>query len=236
MVIQEKRKVPQHIAIIMDGNGRWAKARNLPRIMGHHAGVKTVERIVRAAKDEGVSHLSLYAFSTENWKRPRSEVKGLMGLFRYYVRGKVKTMIGEGARLRFAGLLRELPEDIRSMLAWAERETAQGTDIDLIVCLNYGGRQEVMQAVNSLLEEGKRPPITEQDIADRLFLPDLPDPDLLIRTSGEYRLSNFWLWQSSYSEFYFTEKFWPDFSAQDLHEAINEYIRRDRRYGGTGTS
>ncbi|MCF7934892.1 MAG: di-trans,poly-cis-decaprenylcistransferase [Synergistales bacterium] len=234
--MQEKRKVPQHIAIIMDGNGRWAKARNLPRIMGHHAGVKTVERIVRAAKDEGVSHLSLYAFSTENWKRPRSEVKGLMGLFRYYVRGKVKTMIGEGARLRFAGLLRELPEDIRSMLAWAERETAQGTDIDLIVCLNYGGRQEVMQAVNSLLEEGKRPPITEQDIADRLFLPDLPDPDLLIRTSGEYRLSNFWLWQSSYSEFYFTEKFWPDFSAQDLHEAINEYIRRDRRYGGTGTS
>ena len=222
---------PSHVAIIMDGNGRWAQSRGLPRIMGHHAGVKAVERTVRAARDLGVKTLSLYAFSTENWKRPKTEVAGLMGLFRVYIRAKVGQLLAEGARIRFAGRTAELPADVREIIREAEEKTAGQQGLQLVICLNYGGRQEILDAVNKMLADGLRPPVTEQIMKNYLYLPDLPDPDLLIRTSGELRMSNFWLWQGSYSEYYFTDKYWPDFDKADLEKAIADYYGRDRRYG-----
>ncbi len=220
-----------HIGIVMDGNGRWAKARSLPRIMGHHEGVKAVERIVRAANDLSVPYLSIYAFSTENWKRPKGEVLGLMGLFRYYMKSKLDSLCKENTRIRFAGSLDALPEDIRIILREAEAKTECNTGTQLIVCLNYGGRQEILDAVNKIIASGTEEEITEESIKKYLYLPDVPDPDLLIRTSGELRMSNFWLWQGAYSEYYFTDKYWPEFNKQDLEEAISDYCGRDRRYG-----
>lgn len=228
--MEEKKKL-QHIGIVMDGNGRWAKSRGLPRIMGHHAGVRAVERTLRAAKDLGIPCVSLYAFSTENWKRPKGEVLGLMGLFRYYMKSKLAELDKENARVRFAGQLDALPEDIVKLLRDTEEKTLNNTALQLIICLNYGGRQEILDAVNKIIAEGVKPPITEDTIRSRLYLPDVPDPDLLIRTSGELRMSNFWLWQGSYSEYYFTDKYWPDFGREDLEKAISDYYGRDRRYG-----
>ncbi|ADE57006.1 MULTISPECIES: isoprenyl transferase [Aminobacterium] len=222
----------KHIAIIMDGNGRWAKKRHLPRLLGHRAGVKAVERTVRAAADFGIPYLSLYAFSTENWKRPKTEVKGLMSLFRYYINKKVQELVKEDVRLRFAGRTKELPKDIQEIIHEAENETEKGQRLQLIVCLNYGGRQEIVDAVQKLLKDGYKGKVTEETIRSYLYLPDLPDPDLIIRTSGEYRLSNFWLWEGSYSEFYFSSLLWPDFNKEALQEAILSYEKRDRRYGG----
>lgn len=222
----------KHIAIIMDGNGRWAKKRHLPRLLGHRAGVKAVERTVRAAADFGIPYLSLYAFSTENWKRPKTEVKGLMSLFRYYINKKVQELVKEDVRLRFAGRTKELPKDIQEIIHEAENETEKGQRLQLIVCLNYGGRQEIVDAVQKLLKDGYKGEVTEETIRSHLYLPDLPDPDLIIRTSGEYRLSNFWLWEGSYSEFYFSSLLWPDFNKEALQEAILSYEKRDRRYGG----
>lgn len=222
----------KHIAIIMDGNGRWAKKRHLPRLLGHRAGVKAVERTVRAAADFGIPYLSLYAFSTENWKRPQTEVKGLMSLFRYYINKKVLELVKEDVRLRFAGRTKELPKDIQEIIHEAENETEKGQRLQLIVCLNYGGRQEIVDAVQKLLKDGYKGEVTEETIRSHLYLPDLPDPDLIIRTSGEYRLSNFWLWEGSYSEFYFSSLLWPDFNKEALQEAILSYEKRDRRYGG----
>lgn len=221
----------KHIGIVMDGNGRWAKSRGLPRILGHHAGVRAVEKVVRAAKELNIQYLSLYAFSTENWKRPKGEVLGLMGLFRYYMRLKLDELCRENARMRFAGNLQALPEDIREILSDVEERTKTCTDIQLIICLNYGGRQELLDAVNKIVASGCRAPITEDILRDCLYLPDVPDPDLLIRTSGELRMSNFWLWQSAYSEYYFTDKYWPDFGKEDLELAISDYSGRERRYG-----
>ena len=226
----EKKKI-EHIGIVMDGNGRWAKARGLPRLMGHQAGVKAVERIVRAAKDLGVKYLSLYAFSTENWRRPKTEVIGLMSLFRYYMKLKVAEVNKEGARMRFAGQLAALPDAVLEALKEAEEKTKANTLMQVIVCLNYGGRQEILDAVDKMLSAGVKPPVTEEVMRQYLYLPDVPDPDLLIRTSGELRMSNFWLWQGSYSEYYFTDKYWPDFDKADIEKAIADYYGRDRRYG-----
>ena len=226
----EKKKL-EHIGIIMDGNGRWAKSRGLPRLMGHQAGVKTVERIVRAAKELAVPCLSLYAFSTENWKRPKEEVTGLMSLFRYYMTMKLDELDRENVKLSFAGQLAALPDPVLESLRNAERKTQDNKALRLVICLNYGGRQEILDAVNKMLADGLRPPVTEQIMKNYLYLPDLPDPDLLIRTSGELRMSNFWLWQGSYSEYYFTDKYWPDFDKADLEAAISNYYLRDRRYG-----
>lgn len=226
----EKKKL-EHIGIIMDGNGRWAKSRGLPRLMGHQAGVKTVERIVRAAKELAVPCLSLYAFSTENWKRPKEEVTGLMSLFRYYMTMKLDELDRENVKLSFAGQLAALPDPVLESLRNAERKTQDNKALRLVICLNYGGRQEILDAVNKMLADGLRPPVTEQIMKNYLYLPDLPDPDLLIRTSGELRMSNFWLWQGSYSEYYFTDKYWPDFDKADLEAAISNYYGRDRRYG-----
>lgn len=226
----DKKKI-KHIAIIMDGNGRWAKSRGLPRILGHRAGVHAVERTVRAAKELDIPYISLYAFSTENWKRPKIETAGLMGLFRFYIKAKIEELCKEEARLRFAGKIRGLPEDIQKIIEDAENKTKCYDKRQLIVCLNYGGRQEIVDTVNSIIEKGVSVPITESVFCQHLYLNDVPDPDLIIRTSGELRLSNFWLWQSSYSELYFTDKLWPDFNKKDLEQAISDYYGRIRRYG-----
>jgi undecaprenyl diphosphate synthase len=215
----------------MDGNGRWAKKRFLPRLLGHRAGVKAIERTVRAADSIGIEYLSLYAFSTENWKRPETEISGLMSIFRFVLRRKVDEMKEKNVRLRFAGFRDGLPKDVQELMEWAELETEHNTGLTLVPCLNYGGRQEVLHAVEKLLEQGKTPPLTEKDLRMCLYLPDLPDPDLIIRTSGEKRLSNFWLWQSSYSELFFTDILWPDFDEKELEIAVQYFSNRERRYG-----
>ena len=187
------KKKLEHIAIIMDGNGRWAKKRCLPRIMGHHAGVRAVERTMRATKELDIPCTSLYAFSTENWKRPRGEVMGLMGLFRYYMRAKLDELCRENTRLRFAGDLAELPPDIQEILHDTEEKTKNCGERQLIICLNYGGRKELLDAINKIVASKPELPVTEETLRQNLYLPDVPDPDLIIRTSGELRLSNFWL-------------------------------------------
>lgn len=226
-----KNKKPEHVGIIMDGNRRWARSRGLPAIFGHREGVKAVERTLIAAKELGIPCVSLYAFSTENWKRPESEVLGLMGLLKYYIKLKLEELNRENARLRFAGDLSALSGDIREILADAEEKTRNNDAMQLVVCLNYGGRQEILDALNKIIAEGVHKTVTEELFRSYLYLPDLPDPDLLIRTSGELRMSNFWLWQGSYSEYYFTDKYWPDFGRQDLEMAVADYNRRERRYG-----
>ncbi|MBR4400057.1 MAG: di-trans,poly-cis-decaprenylcistransferase [Synergistes sp.] len=221
----------KHVAIIMDGNGRWAREKHLPRVMGHHAGVRAVERVMRAAKDLDIPYISLYAFSTENWKRAQSEVKGLMGLFRYYMRAKLSELCKEKCRVRFAGNIAALPEDIAGILREVEETTKIYSERNLIICFNYGGRQEILDAVNRIISQGTKTPVTAEVFRRSLYLPDVPDPDLIIRTSGEMRLSNFWLWQSSYSEYYFTRQYWPDFDKNSLEEAVRNYYERERRYG-----
>ena len=223
--------LPRHIAIIMDGNGRWAKKRFLPRLLGHRAGVKAIERTVRAADAMGIEFLSLYAFSTENWKRPEKEVSGLMSIFRFVLRRKVEEMKKENVRLRFSGFRDGMPKDVLDLMDWAEEETRGNTGLTLVPCLNYGGRQEILHAVEKILTEGVGAPLTEDDIRKHLYLPDIPDPDLIVRTSGEKRLSNFWLWQSSYSELYFTDILWPDFDGKELENAVKFFVNRERRYG-----
>ncbi|MDO9544239.1 MAG: polyprenyl diphosphate synthase [Synergistaceae bacterium] len=220
-----------HIGIIMDGNRRWARSRGLPAILGHREGIKAVERTLIAAKELGIPCVSLYAFSTENWKRPKSEVLGLMGLLKYYLKLKLEELNQENARIRFAGDISALSEDIQEILLDAEQKTMNNDSMQLVVCLNYGGRQEILDAVNKMIGDGVSLPVTEDVFRQYLYLPDLPDPDLLIRTSGELRMSNFWLWQGSYSEYYFTDKYWPDFGKPDLEMAIADYYRRERRYG-----
>ena len=220
-----------HIGIIMDGNRRWARSRGLPAILGHREGIKAVERTLIAAKELGIPCVSLYAFSTENWKRPKSEVLGLMGLLKYYLKLKLKELNQENARIRFAGNISALSEDIQEILLDSEQKTRNNDSMQLVVCLNYGGRQEILDAVNKMIGDGVSLPVTEDVFRQYLYLPDLPDPDLLIRTSGELRMSNFWLWQGSYSEYYFTDKYWPDFGKPDLEMAIADYYRRERRYG-----
>ncbi len=220
----------KHVGIIMDGNRRWARAKGLPTILGHREGVKAVERTLIAAKKLGIPCVSLYAFSTENWNRPKTEVLGLMGLLKYYTRLKLEELRKENVRVRFAGNLSSLSEDIRQILYDAEEKTRNNDSMQLVVCLNYGGRQEILDAVNRMIGDGVSQPVTEELFRSYLYLPDIPDPDLLIRTSGELRMSNFWLWQGSYSEYYFTDKLWPDFGGQDLEMAVADFYRRERRY------
>lgn len=229
--MSENHRIPRHVAIIMDGNGRWAKKRGLPRLLGHRAGVKTLEKMVYAAKDRGIKHLSVYAFSSENWKRPALEVKGLMKLFNYYAKKKLEELKKEDIRVRFAGNRSKLPEEVQKSMELAEKETLKCKTLDLVACFNYGGREELVKAINKIVASGEKT-ITEDTVRKNLYLPDLPDPDLIIRTSGELRLSNFWLWQSSYSEFYFTDMFWPDFDERALDDALMNYSERDRKYGG----
>ncbi|MBR6900461.1 MAG: di-trans,poly-cis-decaprenylcistransferase [Synergistaceae bacterium] len=228
----EAKKIPTHLAIILDGNGRWAKKRNLPRLMGHRAGLRKLEDMVRLVKARGIRYFSVYTFSTENWNRPLMEVTGLMSLFRYYIRKKTDEVKAEGARIRFCGKKDKIPEDLLEQMQWAEDYTKDQKILDFILCINYGGRAEIIDAVNSLIASKPEKPVTEEDLRKYFYLPDVPDPDLIIRTSGELRLSNFWLWESAYSEYYFTDIHWPDFDEKELDKALENYAGRERRYGG----
>jgi len=230
---------PQHVAIIMDGNGRWAKSRGLPRTAGHKRGAEAVRAAVRAAADLGVSYLTLFGFSSENWKRPQEEVRDLMGLLRLYLRAEVKELHKSGVRLRVIGERERLSADINTLIDESEAKTAHNTKLTLTLALSYGGRQELVLAARRLASEvanGTLAPeqIDDQAFADRLFTSEIPDPDLLIRTSGEKRISNFLLWQCAYSELVFLDVLWPDFSRSDLEQALQDYHGRERRYGAIG--
>ena len=228
--------LPRHIAIIMDGNGRWAKAHGLPRIAGHRRGAEAVRRTLTAAGELGLRYLTLFGFSSENWKRPEGEVDDLMGLLRHYLRGEIAELHKNGVRLRVIGDRARLSPDIVAMIANAEALTRGNPGVNLTVALSYGGRAELVAATRTIAAEaaaGRLVPeaIDEAVIARHLFTADLPDPDLLIRTSGEQRISNFLLWQCAYAELVFTKTLWPDFGRADLEQAIVEYGGRDRRYG-----
>jgi undecaprenyl diphosphate synthase len=238
-VIDDQRPVPNHVAIIMDGNGRWARARGLPRIAGHRQGAEAVRATVRNCADLGISYLTIYAFSSENWKRPASEVDDLMGLLRLYIRRELAGLGREGVRIRFIGNRSRLDSDINRLIVESEESTKNNTGLNFTVALNYGGRQEILEAVRLFAEDVRAGAHDPEDISEKLLQgylqsQDIPDPDLLIRTSGEQRLSNFLLWQSAYTEFLFTSILWPDFKREHLEQAIQEYQRRERRYGGSG--
>ncbi len=227
-----------HVAIIMDGNGRWAAGRGLPRTMGHRAGIEAVRRTIKAAPNLSVSHLTLYSFSSENWRRPMMEIEELMQLLRFYLRSELASLHKEGVRVKIIGDRRSLPPDIVDLVEHAEDLTQDNKALTLTLALSYGGRQEITQAARSLakaVERGalKADAIDEHVMQSFLFTGGMPDPDLVIRTSGEKRISNFLLWQSAYAEFVFLDVLWPDFSGEHLAEAIAEFQRRDRRYGAT---
>jgi undecaprenyl diphosphate synthase len=230
------KTVPGHVAIIMDGNGRWARQRGLPRIFGHRAGVRSVEEVIKAAKESGVSILTLYAFSTENWKRPKNEVAALFKLLESYIDSQADALVKNNIRLSVIGRLEELPDSVQNKLNGIIDRTRDNTSLILNLALNYGARTEIVDAVRAIVKDcvsGRIRPeeIDEKTFSGHLYTKDLPDPDLLIRTSGEMRLSNFLLWQLSYSELYISKKLWPDFKGKDLLKAIEEYKKRHRRYG-----
>jgi undecaprenyl diphosphate synthase len=230
---------PIHVAIIMDGNGRWAKARGLPRIAGHKRGAEAVREVVRAAGDLGVGYLTLFGFSSENWKRPLAEVQDLMGLLRIYLRSEVAELHRNGVRFRVVGDRARLAPDTIALIEEAEALTAGNSGLALTLALSYGGRQEIVHAAKRLaqdVKDGKIDPaaIDEETFSARLFTVDIPDPDLVIRTSGEMRISNFLLWQSAYAEFAFPDVLWPDFARHHLEQALDDFQGRERRWGGIG--
>lgn len=225
--------VPQHVAIILDGNGRWAKAKGMPRNYGHAQGAKNVERICEDAYHMGIKYLTVYAFSTENWKRSKEEVDALMSLLRNYMKTCVKTAKKNHMRVRVIGDKTGLAEDIQESIENLERESRDQDGLNFTIAINYGSRDEICRAVRKIVAEGIAPEeITEEVLSDHLDTAGIPDPDLLIRTSGELRLSNYLMWQLAYTEFYFTNTPWPDFSKEELAKAIEKYNQRDRRYGG----
>jgi undecaprenyl diphosphate synthase len=235
------RPVPRHIAIIMDGNGRWAKARGLPRVAGHRSGAEAARRAVIATAELGIPYLTLFGFSSENWKRSSGEIQDLMSLLRHYLRAEVAELHRNGARLKVIGDLGRLAPDILRLIEHAERVTRNNTRITVTMALSYGGRAEIVSAVREIAKkvasEGLALELIDEECVSRhLFTVGLPDPDLLIRTSGEQRISNFLLWQCAYSELVFTKTLWPDFSKQDLEQAIDEFCGRERRYGATVAS
>ena len=234
----DPQRLPAHIAIIMDGNGRWAKARGLPRVAGHQRGAEAARAAVRACAEYGVKYLTLYAFSSENWKRPAAEVDDLMGLLRFYLKREIGDLATQGVRLRFIGVRERLAADIVAEIEAAEKVTANNEGLTLVVALNYGSHEEIVRAARALALEARDGKIAPEDIDEKLFAQRLqtdgiPDPDLLIRTSGEQRLSNFLLWQAAYAELVFVDTNWPDFGRDSLEAAIREFNRRDRRYGAS---
>jgi len=235
--MKKKTEIPVHIAIIMDGNGRWAKKRNLPRIFGHREGAKSVREITTACAELGVKYLTLYAFSTENWKRPENEIKFLFNLLDDYLVKERKTLIKNNIKFRVIGDIKKLPSNIIKKIVYNERITKNNTGLNLILALNYGARSEIINAVNKIANDVKSGKIKKNKITEELFnnylyTKGIPDPDLLIRTSGEMRVSNFLLWQIAYSEIYVTKTLWPDFRKKELLKAINEFNKRERRFGG----
>ena len=234
---EKEYKIPQHVAIILDGNGRWAKKRLMPRNMGHVQGAKTVEQICEDADSLGIKYLTVYAFSTENWSRPESEVGAIMKLLRNYLKDCIKRANSNNMKVRVIGERSRLSEDIRNKIEELEKASENNTGLNFTIALNYGSRDEINRAECEIAKEcaeGKVNPsdITEQMISEHLDTRGIPDPDLLIRTSGEERLSNYLLWQLAYTEFYFTDVLWPDFNKEELEKAIEKYNGRERRYGG----
>lgn len=226
------RLAPRHVAIIMDGNGRWAKARGRPRAFGHRQGVEAVRKTVKAAGEAGIETLTLFSFSTENWRRPADEVDALFELLRRFVDADLDRLAKEGVRVRVIGGREGLSEELRAIIERAEDKTADNTQFNLVIAFNYGGRDEIMRAARrALADRGTLDGLGEADFDHYLDTADLPDPDLVIRTSGEHRISNFLLWQAAYAEFVFTDVLWPDFDAAALSEALHEYANRERRYG-----
>ena len=224
--------VPRHIAIVMDGNRRWARTRHLPVIAGHRQGVETIRRTVRAARDRGVEYVTLYSFSTENWQRDPDEVGGLMRLLEETIRRETPTLVQDGVRLRIIGRLEELSDGLRRAIDEAARATDAGKNGTMTIAFNYGGRAEIVDAVQRLVADGvPAEAVDEQAIAARLYAPEHPDPDLLIRTGGELRVSNFLLWEVAYAEMWATDVLWPDFAVEHLDQALVSYARRERRYG-----
>jgi undecaprenyl diphosphate synthase len=233
-----KTNLPRHIAIIMDGNGRWAQNHSMGRIAGHRKGAESVRTVVEACRRIGISCLTLYAFSSENWSRPEREVNALMTLLEKYLKSEVKVMMKNNIRLRTIGDTVALPSKVRTILGDTIEKTAGNTAMTLILALNYGSHDEILEAVRKLVEQARQgkideAEITEERFSEYLYTKGIPDPDLLIRTSGEYRLSNFLMWQMAYTEFYFTDTLWPDFREEQLIDAILEYQRRERRFGLT---
>lgn len=237
----DPNKLPQHVAIIMDGNGRWAKQRSINRVRGHQQGADKVREIVRTNRELGIPWLTLYAFSEENWKRPQKEVGALMKLLKRFLKGELEEMQQNGIRLQSIGRIQKLPKDTRDVLLDVINQTATNKDMVLTLALSYGGRQEILDATRKIagnLERGRirADEISEQMISDSLYSKDMPDPELLIRTSGEYRVSNFLLWQIAYTEIYITQTLWPDFGKDEYLEALQDFQRRERRFGGTEKS
>ncbi|MFT3808796.1 MAG: isoprenyl transferase [Micropepsaceae bacterium] len=232
-------RLPRHVAIIMDGNRRWARSRLLPRVLGHHAGMRAVRNVVAASNDIGIAYLTLYSFSSENWQRDAHEVSDLMGLLRRFIRDNLAEMHAKNVRLRFIGGRDRVSSDILKMLDESREMTAQNTGLNLTIAFNYGGQDEIVDAVRAIAREAQAGTLTPEAI-DRavisgyLHTAGVPDPDLVIRTSGEQRLSNFLIWQSAYAEFVFTDTLWPDFDRKALEAAIEEFGRRQRRFGGAG--
>jgi len=220
-----------HLAVIMDGNGRWAEKKGLPRIEGHRRGAQKAEEIIEWCAELGVKYVTLYTFSTENWKRPKDEVDFLFSLLVEMLNKKFSRMMEQGVRIRFCGLVERLPEQILTVCKKFEQKTKDNQKIQAILALNYGGRREIVDAINKAIQNGVRE-FDEIILREYLYLPDVPDPDLVIRTSGELRISNFLLWQIAYSELYFTEVLWPDFSKEDLLKAVKDFEKRHRRFGG----
>ncbi|MCM8805791.1 MAG: isoprenyl transferase [Candidatus Omnitrophica bacterium] len=225
-------QIPVHVAIIMDGNGRWAQQRGLPRFYGHKEGISAVRRVVKTSKQENIKYLTLYSFSTENWKRPKEEVEFLFSLMESQLREEMNSLHQENIRVRFAGRIQLLPEKLQTIISDTEKLTDANTGLNLTFAVNYGGRQEILDAIKRMLEKNRNCLINEDTIRKFFYVPELPDVDLLIRTAGEQRLSNFLIWQSVYAEFYFTPVLWPDFSEHDFKQALEEFARRKRRFGG----
>lgn len=226
----------RHLAVIMDGNGRWAQKRGLPRSVGHKKGAEVVKEITRAAGELGIKYLTLYAFSTENWSRGAEEISGLMGLLRQYLKSELKELQENGVRIRFIGERGMLDSDIVKQLEKLERDTLRNDKMTLCIALSYGSRQEIVNAVRRIASMAKRGDISAEDVdvkmfSDMLYTRDMPDPDLVVRTSGEQRISNYLLWQIAYSELYFTPTLWPDFNKSELEQIIREFTSRERRYG-----
>ena len=235
--MDNERKIPVHVAIIMDGNGRWAKRRGLPRTAGHAQGARTVEQILEDADHMGIRYLTVYAFSTENWSRPDSEVKALMNLLRTYMKTSLAKCARNNVRIRVIGDKSRLDKDLQASIANLEKETASNTGIGFQIAINYGSRDEMVMAVRAAgqkVKDGEMSPedITESFLSDSLDTGGIPDPDLLIRTGGEQRISNFLLWQTAYSELYFCDAAWPDFNKAELEKAVDAFNHRERRYGG----
>lgn len=226
-------RVPRHVAIIMDGNGRWATQRGLPRVAGHRAGTENIRRVIERFADHGVQYLTLYAFSTENWSRPQREVRALIRLLRYFLRRELNNLHRNNIRLHMLGHVETLPEWLQRQVGDAILLTEENSRMVLNICFSYGGRDDIILAVRQLVAEGvAESEVTEEALAARLLTAGMPDPDLLIRTAGEQRISNFLLWQSAYAELYFTDAFWPDFGREDIDMALAEYGRRKRKFGG----